>query len=491
MQSVRFRTVVVIALLILTPFLIRWGYLHFTALRDEIRMATGPEHGEWRELSLNLKRSIESKTPVAVGAPLTEGSVQHLELLQGDPEAERVDFALYMRGSRRLKHPDAPPLDPPPMLVGNLYSDYTFFLVRRDLHESGDLCTPEDLDNREAGSIPFRVAVGALKTGEHTIAQAILDYYFGDERGKFTELPLNYTAVEDRFKSDELDAALITAGPQAPIFENLIQSGSCVVAEIPHVDAIVMKNVGLKKVQVPQGLFRYGKDDIPGKPMSTVASQTMLLTREDTDSKMVEEVARILLSEDFIQDNQLFELSQGGAAYATANPEFALHPGALRVYDPGLKPLVDPDFMEFTENFRSFGVSLLIGGFLVYQWYKRSRDRRIDHRLDEYFAELLAIDGSTWEVVDDTHHAEKLQESLLRVIALRNEALGEFSAKDFEEDTAADSFLHLCDSVADGFRSHLARLQMQQGFRQLTGEWKRVAESVRASPQGQATSGDD
>jgi hypothetical protein len=188
---------------------------------------------------------------------------------------------------------------------------------------------------------------------------------------------------------------------------------------------------------------------------------------------MVEEVVKIILSEDFIQQNKLYELSQQGVEFASANPEFPTHPGAQNAFDPKLKPLVDPDFMEATENLRSFGVSLLIAGFLAYQWYRRSVERRKDHLLDEYFDELLKIDRRTLEIsADDEQGAKRLRETLERVIGLRNEALSEFSAKDFDEDSAADSFLHLCETVAAGIRSQLLRWQLRRSIEELSDQIK-------------------
>lgn len=462
----RLRAAGLLIVLVCIPFLVRWIY--FRALnRDAVVIATGPRGGQWYALAHDLRRTIEAEGEIRVGLyqDATGGALDHLQLLQ----AGKVDFALYLRGARQLQPDNGPPADPRQWtVVANLYSDLTLFLVRRDLYEQSKLQTPADL-RRGDRQHPFRVAVGRQGTGERGIAEAILGYYFDGERSFLETKAWSYAEVAEGFRGGELDAAFITAGHQAPVFRELLEGeGVCAIGRIPEVDAIVMRNVGLTRAEVPVGLFRHGGEPIPQRPLATVASQTMLLARRDVPQWTVGAVTRTLLSEPFVYRNQLQQLSREGSDFARSHPEFPIHPGALGVYDPRLKPLIDPDFMEGIENLRSFAVSLLIAAFLAYQWYRRAVERHMDHRLDEYFAELLRIDRVTQgKMVGADEDADRLQHTLERVIRLRNDALSEFSAKDFDEDSAADSFLELCESVAAGIRSELLRWQLQRAMAQL------------------------
>jgi len=189
---------------------------------------------------------------------------------------KQVDFALYMRGSRRLAAIEHAGTSPP-MFVGNLYPDVTLFLVRRDLHESGRLRTPGDLGKRPESGEPYRLAVGCPETGEHSIAQVVVNYFFGEQKETFQELRWDYEQVEAGFLTGELDAALITAGHQALIFKRLIQGGQGhgVIAEIPAVDAMVMKNIGLTSITIPAGLFRSAEGRFPQTPLTTISSRTI------------------------------------------------------------------------------------------------------------------------------------------------------------------------------------------------------------------------
>ncbi|MDP7014195.1 MAG: TAXI family TRAP transporter solute-binding subunit [Pirellulaceae bacterium] len=488
----RNRYIVLTLVVCLAPLAIRWAYIRYTELPKNVVLATGPESGEWTQLSNNLADAIERigeahRRIDVTRENQTSGAIDHLKRI----DEKQVDFALYMRGARGRHSADVK-LNSPPQFVANVYSDLVLFVVRRDLYESGELRTPADLQKTRTDGTPYRVAVGHPDTGERGVADAVLDYYLNEGRGggqatapaqaggakpeEYVErVASTYQESKSRFEKKTLDAALITAGHQAPILAQLLgaKESACRLGAIPEADAIVTHRVSLKRTTIPQGLFRAAGANVPEQPVTSLSSKTMLLTHDGVSSQMVEEVVKIILSEDFIQQNKLYELSQQGVEFASANPEFPTHPGAQNAFDPKLKPLVDPDFMEATENLRSFGVSLLIAGFLAYQWYRRSVERRKDHLLDEYFDELLKIDRRTLEIsADDEQGAKRLRETLERVIGLRNEALSEFSAKDFDEDSAADSFLHLCETVAAGIRSQLLRWQLRRSIEELSDQIK-------------------
>jgi TRAP-type uncharacterized transport system substrate-binding protein len=455
-----------VVVLILAPFLIRWIYHSYSSLPTSITIATGPEEGAWLPLSQSLEGFIKDEgVHVDLRTEVPGGALRNLELL----EAGDVDFALYLRGADRIQGQPASDRPRSVAFVCNLYTDMTLFVVRRDLYDEG-LREPLDLQEPDPEDGPRRVAVGLPTWGQYGVSQAILQHFFGPDpkTHPITTLDWKYDELEAGFEAKELDAAFLTAGPQARIFRSLFENDLCELGTIPEIDAIVMKNVSLEKTEIPRGLFRVNDQPFPDEPIETIAAQTTLLTREDVPSQMVERVTQIVLSEPFIQENQLFELSREGVDLARRQPEFPMHTGAMHVYEPQLKPLVDPELMEATENLRSFAVSLLIAGFLVIQWWRRRAERMKDDRLDHYIAALLEVDRAQPPLMTDGRYdIQELQQTLDRVTALRNEALQEFSAKDFDEERAADSFLSLCDTVGNGISAKLARQQLDDRVREL------------------------
>ena len=59
------------------------------------------------------------------------------------------------------------------------------------------------------------------------------------------------------------------------------------------------------------------------------------------------------MDEHFQRSNELHELFDRGKSFAMANPEFPIHAGSEHIYNPALKPLLNPDFVEATEGLRS------------------------------------------------------------------------------------------------------------------------------------------
>ena len=92
------------------------------------------------------------------------------------------------------------------------------------------------------------------------------------------------------------------------------------------------------------------------------------MTRSDAPTVLVEAVTNVVMDEHFQRSNELHELFDKGKSFAMANPEFPMHPGAEHIYNPALKPLLNPDFVEATEGLRSFFFSLLMSLFPLSWW---------------------------------------------------------------------------------------------------------------------------
>ena len=350
--------------------------------------------------------------------------------------------------------------------VANLYSDVTLFVVRREVYEAKQILTPEDLRRPLGEGHRWRVAVGLKDSGEYHLNRIVLEHY--DITDKFVEFHnLHYPEIEEGFAAGELDAALMTASFQAPVFAKLLLSGRCSLASIPETAAITMRNPALVSYTIPAGLYRSGARSVPPQDIETIASQTQLLTRADAPTQLVEEVTRLVLSKEFIRESHLSELHARGLEFAQAAPAFPVHAGADHVYEPHLKPLVNPDFISATESVRSFAVSLLIAAFVLFRWWQSRLDRAREHRLDEYIAELLHIDASQVALDEGQDDEEDLQRSLDAVTSLRHNALSEFTAHEMSEEPGVDSFLAMCHSVGEKISGKLVRQRLDQRFHDL------------------------
>lgn len=454
MQRKWIRPAIAVALLAL-PFVIAGIYRWMTALPDEVVIATGPEGGRYRVVAEKLKEAIESELKVRVTLVHTQGSMDNLNKL----EDGTVDFCLYQPGTRDRLHMtnDAPAHQP--AFVANVYSEVAAFIVHRD---SG-ITHPKDLLARPGK----RVALGLKNSGDYAMSLRLLEHFGIDEKRSIEPLYLQYPEIEKRFAAGTLDAALITTGTEAPILQKLLTSGHCRLVAIPNAEALSLHNISLSPAVIPAGLFRSATGGEPATDIRTVSLRAQLLVRKEQQTGLVRKVAGLLLDEKFLRRNRLSELFRDGKEFARRKPEFALHPGAQHAYDPELRPVLNSDFVEAMEGMRSFLVSILIAGFLLFRWYKDRSTKKQEHRLDRFIHKLLDIEKRQLDL-DETGRSEKdgtaldadidrLQKLLDEVTHLRQDAFGEFTAHQLSEDRATDCFLEMCHALSDKINAKLTR----------------------------------
>ncbi|MFQ5731757.1 MAG: hypothetical protein ACE5KM_07370, partial [Planctomycetaceae bacterium] len=215
------------------------------------------------------------------------------------------------------------------------------------------------------------------------------------------------------------------------------------------------------------------------EPVPTVALNAQLLTRTDSKTHLVQAVTETFLDERFLRHNKLLELFRDGHAFARRKPEFPMHDGAKSVYEPELRPLLNSDFVEATEGARSFVVSLLIAGFLLYRWWHKRRVRSAEHQLDRYIHAILEIERKQLEL-DDSPIAgsdrsldadmARLQQLLDDSTRVRQDALSQFTAHQLNEDRATDCFLEMCHALSDKINAKLTRLRLDKGFSELAAK---------------------
>ena len=136
------------------------------------------------------------------------------------------------------------------------------------------------------------------------------------------------------------------------------------------------------------------------------------------------------------------------------------HSGAEHFYDPELKPLLNPDFVDSTESLRSFFVSILIAIYLCARWLKNRNRRRSEHFLDKFLHRLLDIEKEQVELDEaglSGAEAVQLERLLNEVTDLRREALTAFSINDLQDDPGMEYFLMLSSSLNEKINAKLTR----------------------------------
>lgn len=446
--------------LVCLPFLAHYLYRSLTALPTQITIATGPANGRYRIIGESLAREIESKLNISVRLIHTQGSLDNMRLL----ESGEVDFALYQPGTQHILT-GRQTADNSVAFVTNVYSEVAHFIVRR----GAAVKTPADLNGK-------RVAMGQRNSGDYAMAVLLLQHFGVDNRTLDMQYS-DYGQIKTGFLDGSLDAAFITAGIQAPVFEQLFATGKCDLLSIPYAEALSTRHISISRYRIPAGLYRSFAPVEPATDIETVALRAELLTRTDIPTSLVEQVTAIVLGEDFLKTNRLAELFTEGRDFASRKPEFSIHPGAQSFFDPELRPLLNPDFVEATEGMRSFVVSILITAFLAIRWLKDRRDRRNDHRLDRYIRSLLDIERRQIRLDDGSsfHDLAGLQNLLDEVTELRQDALRDFSAHELNEDRAVDCFLEMCHALSDKLNAKITRQRLERRLHDMAEAFRKVS----------------
>ncbi len=455
------RRAVVVILLILLPLLVAWMYGRATALPHEINIAGGPVGGRYETIAAALARQIEARLDIEVHVLSTEGSYANMALLKEG----QADLILYQHGAVDMfaEREEQAIMSSPAAFVSNLHSEVTHFLIRRGI----EIFSPLDLPGR-------RVSIGPEQSGDSAISQLVLSQ-FGIDLSEIEVMRLNYAQIERAFAADELDAAFITVGQGAPILRRLLsRTGDaaavlCDVRGIPYADAIATEYLAVSPITIPAGLYRSRGVVEPAEPVETIAVRSQLLAHSDMPVGLIEDVTRIVLDESFQQQTGLQELFTEGVSFARDKPEFAPHQGAMNVYEPEYKPLLDTDFVEATEGMRSFIVSMLIAGWLGFRWWSDRSRRRAEHKLDYYIQKILEIERKQldFDQTAGSNDSTGLQNLLDEVTALRQEALSEFTAHEINEDRAVDTFITLCHALSDKINAKLTRQRIDSAIRPL------------------------
>jgi len=343
--------------------------------------------------------------------------------------------------------------------VANLDTQPVNLIVRRD----AGIHSPADLRGKT-------VNLGVMRAGTYAMSLVLLKH-FGLTKDSVRASYLNYKEVKEAFLEGSLDAAFTTVGIQSPTFRELFETGRCSLLSVPHPEALARSYVGMRQFTIPAGFYRSHPPAEPATDVQTVALRVQLLTRRDVNERLVEEVTRIALSEEFMKKNSLAELFSQGHRFAREVSDFAIHPGALRYYEPEPHPLLPPDFVQATEGIRSFLFSIALSAYFVYRWLKRKRE----HRLDKYIKRLLAIeqeqsrvDAEEKKLVLASQPNVNPEDALLglleRIDSLKQEAFRFFSAHEINEELAISCFVQMCDGLTDKINAKLSRVRLHRRF---------------------------
>ncbi|GAB5440974.1 MAG: hypothetical protein Fues2KO_13230 [Fuerstiella sp.] len=432
-------TALLVGLVVATSF---W-YISHASLPNRVVIAGGPENGRYAVIAEGVAQELRGRWGLQVEVLHTGGSLENLRLL----EQHKADIGLYQPGTRQilLGAEQAEQEVEPAQFVSNLFSE--FLIPVGTPAERKDLADVRQL----------KLACNDRTSGDFAATQLLL-HHLGVNPAAADVSSIAYTDLPTALKTQQIDAAVLCCSLQAPILKQVLDPQVGQLLPVPSVDALALKSSSVKAATIPNGYFGTSPT-IPDQDFRTVAFRAQLLADSEASVRLIEEVTAIVTDSRFQRRLELNELFAGGTDYATARPEYPMHPGASHIHFPGLKPLLNPDFVEGTEGIRSFVVSLVAAIWLLARWWKKREMRSQEHRLDRYVHDLLQLERDQMDVDGEngTSDLQQLQKMLDQVTELRQEALSEFTAHELNEDRAVDCFIEMCHALSDKINAKLTR----------------------------------
>ncbi|MDP6250341.1 MAG: TAXI family TRAP transporter solute-binding subunit [Verrucomicrobiota bacterium] len=432
-----------------------------------ILIAGGPEKGLYHPIAISLS-NVVARLGYRATVLTTDGSLENLKLVAEGG----ADLALFQPGSRKnlkefapaLLEQEAQRIDPARLghvaFVANLYSQPLHIAVR----EGSGIESLRDLEGKV-------VNLGPELSADYPMSGLLLRS-LELEPGE-NHRNLAYTELIGAFDRGEVDAAFITVGMQADVFQALARSGKVRFLSVPNNEALAAMELHLSPFKVPRGIYQFEGEAVPRTDIQTVATGAHLITRGDVESGFVEKITQEILKTPFQKENRLGELFEQGKSFASARPFFPMHEGAKWVYEPESRTLLKPEIVDMWESMRSFFVSILVAGFVGYQWYRKKKDRTKEGRLDYYIREVIKIEQQqmmldTEQKGNDMEKLQRLQDDLTN---LRQECFKDFSGHQLQEEPGTDCFLKLCASLSEKLNAKMTRLR-------LGGEIARLAKAI-------------
>jgi TRAP transporter TAXI family solute receptor len=415
----------------------------FVAIRErrtEIRLAAGDPRGRRAEIARALAEEA-GRHGLDVVIVDTSGSEDSLARV----ERREVDVALVqggLEGNEDIR--EIAPLVLEPLHV----------LVRGDL----DLYDLEDLRGH-------RLMLAPPASGTRQLALDLLALAGMHPDRDFTEVAMTYAELEDAERTTLPDAIFHVSTMPSPVAQSLLRDRGYELMPIPYAPAMMVRDVFVSQGVIP--MYTYGAlPPTPRADVQTLATRMIAVANRDTPREAVRHLLEALESEHFLRHAEL----PRPPAELFAQPEFPLHPGTVS-WQHRDDPFLTSEDVQGIESLRSFAVSLIVAGVLLWRWM---RARRL-HGLDTYLAEVARIDREALGIEESpTLDLPKMITLRSQLGKTKNEALSAYQKGQIHSEELLSSFLVHCADV----RQHLDRL--------IVSERENLQKNARRAGEGQA-----
>lgn len=365
---------------------------------DSFVIATGSESGAYH-LYGKRYRELLAEDRIRVELAPSSGSVENLQRLAAN---SGVAVAFVQGGVGNAAE------QPGLVTLAALYYEplWIFYRGKQDVTRLGQL----------AGK---RLAIGPEGSGTRALALTVLEAA-GAAGNPAGLVPLSGMAAADALVAGTVDAALLVAGPDAPVVQRLLRTPGVRLMSMAQAEALSRRFAYLATVTLPQGVIDLATD-VPPHDVTLVATTAYLVAREQFHpalvSVLLQAAQRVHRAGGVFQRNSEFPAARDGDFPLAEDAQrfFRSGPPFLQRYMPfwvanlleRLLVLLVPLIAVMIPVLRLFpGVYNWRVRLRVFRWYRQLRSVELasaENPPPERVAELLAQLDEIQDGVNRTH----------------------------------------------------------------------------------------
>ncbi|XQQ07178.1 MAG: TAXI family TRAP transporter solute-binding subunit [Leptolyngbya sp. IPPAS B-1204] len=377
---------VLLSVLAAIGFTVQW--VHSQNRVHQLVIATGSKEGEYYAFAEALATVVSRHHPkIKITVKETAGAQENLELL--DQKAAQLAIVQSDTPSR-----------PTARAVAYLFPE-VFHLVAR---ANSQIQSVQDLRGK-------RVALMPQGSGSYNLFWLLSQHYGLGSQSQpgFTPLPLPPQQAYAALQQGDVDALFRVMALGNPAMSELLKTSRSQLVAIDQVDSLRLSLPYLEASTIPKGTYD-GAGPIPPETLPVVGVRAVLITREDANTEVIQEITRTLF--DF--RNEIVAIYPRAATMrlpeSGENLGLPLHPGAQAFYDKD-RPIFLVEYAEPIGLMFSVGVLAVSGLWQLRLWLQG----RQKNRADLYNQKILAL-IEQMQQTEDLDELEAIRTQLFEIL---------------------------------------------------------------------------
>ena len=309
-----------------------------TVKPDQLRFMAGPPGGNWFALGGALADLWTSK--LIPTTSITGGAVANIiNAHNGKGELGFSNTSMVAVGQKASDAPFKTSTDNA-VIMANLYTQYTYFIARKDFVEKHGIKSVDDLVARK---IATRFATLKTGTGSEFIVNGIFKAGLGvaDYRKELKEWGgsveyASYSSGADLLADNHLDVFAFSVGKVASIVMQIESQTDIVLLGLEQATLDkIGEAYGTVTFTVDPGIYKSVTEKDP--VVKVVGDYTCIVVRNDLDEQLVYDLCKVMHENQDTLAKAVVDIQELSPATAIPGGAIKSHPGAVRYWNEVLK----------------------------------------------------------------------------------------------------------------------------------------------------------